>query len=93
MHYAMLHQLKTSNRVSEDQSVEMRRILEELPSEDYLDDLRCLIDSLGRMGARRFQSQRGVQYPLRRRTAHRENGGRCEVPDGAQKAVEEGSSK
>ncbi len=42
----MLHELKSSIGVSDQQAIELRSILEHLPSQDYLNDLRSLTDLL-----------------------------------------------
>lgn len=42
----MLHELKNSSGVSDQQASELRSILEHLPSQDYLDDLRLMTDLL-----------------------------------------------
>jgi len=42
----MMHELKNSSGFSKEQADELRSILEHLPSQDYLDDLRSVTDLL-----------------------------------------------
>ena len=48
----MLHEMKNSTRFSGEQAAALRAIVEHLPSQDYLDDLRSVTDLLSQPGGR-----------------------------------------
>lgn len=60
----MMHELKNSNSVSEEQANELRGILEDLPSQDYLDDLRSITDLLGEPPRKKGSEPKRVARPV-----------------------------